>query len=332
MEARISVPYAPASPPTSTSGIAATRLNIAFGIVDEVDSDAGVFYEGFYIGTMDPTGRNQRRIGARLGDDGLDAADPAFSPKGRFLALWSADSWGLMVTRPNGRPVRRLTRPKGRLVRPPTPLTYVKDSSPTWSPDGLWIAFDRQRCESEGDECTSLGVYTIERDGTGRRRITASGVEPSWSAQGEIAFVADSFPLAFRSGGGPIMVTNAGGTQIRDLGVEGNSPDWSPDGGRIVVAGYRSPYSALFVINADGTGLRMLYASKIHTLDSPVWSPDGRRIAFLRTRRWRTALTTISPLGRDIRRGPAIECRRCEGTLARTETLDWQALSRQTRR
>ena len=189
--------------------------DIAFGIVDEVDSDAGVFYEGFYIGAMDPTGRNQRRIGARLG---LDAVDPAFSPKGRFLAVSWYDSPrpGLLVTRPNGRPVTR--------------LTYSQDSSPTWSPDGRRIAFDRRRCEPEGDECQSLGIYTIARDGTDRRRLTTAGVGPSWSAKGEIVFASDPFPLEFSSPVGRIMVTDPGGPKFATSGSGGSRRTGHPMG------------------------------------------------------------------------------------------------------
>jgi Tol biopolymer transport system component len=71
-------------------------------------------------------------------------------------------------------------------------------------------------------------------------------------------------------------------------------PDWSPDGRKVVFA-KRVERSAtacrptgrcndeIYVIDADGTGLRRLTRNAVPD-GRPVWSPDGRRIAFLRWR------------------------------------------------
>jgi hypothetical protein len=66
---------------------------------------------------------------------------------------------------------------------------------------------------------------------------------------------------------------------------------WSPDGNRIAfVRGFAKhqayggpvqPRSAIFLINAHGTGLHRLtrVRHKVETMN-PVWAPDGRRIVF----------------------------------------------------
>ncbi len=67
------------------------------------------------------------------------------------------------------------------------------------------------------------------------------------------------------------------------------SPTWSPDGRRIAFArdfpdheGY--PIGELFVINADGTGVRRLTFSRDIDEGSPAWSPDGDTLVFEKAR------------------------------------------------
>jgi Tol biopolymer transport system component len=55
-----------------------------------------------------------------------------------------------------------------------------------------------------------------------------------------------------------------------------DSPDWSPDGRRIV---FHQNGAKLFVVRADGRGLRRLVPRV--TARYPRWSPDGRWIAFI---------------------------------------------------
>ena len=58
---------------------------------------------------------------------------------------------------------------------------------------------------------------------------------------------------------------------------EVQSPVWSPDGRRIAFVSRRDG-KALYVMNADGSGLRIV--ARVEPLATPAWSPDGRRIAF----------------------------------------------------
>ena len=58
---------------------------------------------------------------------------------------------------------------------------------------------------------------------------------------------------------------------------EVQSPVWSPDGRRIAFVSRRDGRT-LYVMNADGSGLRIV--ARVQRLATPAWSPDGRRIVF----------------------------------------------------
>jgi hypothetical protein len=62
--------------------------------------------------------------------------------------------------------------------------------------------------------------------------------------------------------------------------TQGMDPSWSPDGTQVVFARWTEPWG-LYVINADGTNERLLFSSNVAR--SPVWSPDGSQIAFFFT-------------------------------------------------
>jgi eukaryotic-like serine/threonine-protein kinase len=104
--------------------------------------------------------------------------------------------------------------------------------------------------------------------------------------QGQIAFASD------RTGVPQIFMINIDGTNETQLTSMENGacqPSWSPDGSRLVfispcrqrVDSPRESYTdtSLFMINADGTGLKQLMNIPGADLE-PAWSPDGKRIAF----------------------------------------------------
>jgi Tol biopolymer transport system component len=70
---------------------------------------------------------------------------------------------------------------------------------------------------------------------------------------------------------------------IIDLGFfDRVGADWSPDGSRVAFAAIKSGgrfTDALFVVSADGTGLRQIVPSGVGAL-SAQWSPNGAQIAF----------------------------------------------------
>src|SRR5437899_1108797 len=87
-----------------------------------------------------------------------------------------------------------------------------------------------------------------------------------------------------------LALMNADATGLTKIGRAAfdGSPAWSPDGRWIAFRsenqGPYGPFGRIFVINADGTGLRQVTPdTPDYTFDDgPTWSPDGKRIAFAR--------------------------------------------------
>ncbi len=69
-------------------------------------------------------------------------------------------------------------------------------------------------------------------------------------------------------------------------GGDQTNPDWSPDGSQVVFAVTIDGRDDLWVVNADGTGARLLAdcIADCMNLDDPAWSPDGRTVLYSRMR------------------------------------------------
>jgi Tol biopolymer transport system component len=158
--------------------------------------------------------------------------------------------------------------------------------APAWSPDGRTIVFVSWR-DGNGE------VYAMDADGSAPRNLTqnpAKDVRPAWSPDGRrIAFVSR------RDGNSEIYVMKADGRGTRNLTRDRARdlfPTWSPDGRRIAflrgrlysnnpggLGVHRFYGYHLYVVNADGSGLRKL-TRRLTFRYQLVWSPDGRTIYF----------------------------------------------------
>ena len=155
------------------------------------------------------------------------------------------------------------------------------NSDPAWLDDGSKIVFVR--------DANLPQLWTMNTDGSGKARLThAPGKE-----DGTPKLSPDSARVVFtrsKSYGGrclyktDIFVTKVDGSGTRNLTKtcrrrEG-SPQWSPDGSKILFTRQTSGLTQVFVMNADGTDVSRLTDGP-DSNRTPVWSPDGSMIAFV---------------------------------------------------
>jgi TolB protein len=210
--------------------------------------------------------------------------DPAWSPDGRAIAFVQKKCVSsardprcsppgyetyLYVVNADGSGLQRLTTRQAHLF------------NPSWSSDGKTIRY---------------GGYLVRADGSGSTKLPRDvPLAGPWSPDGQrVAFAVVPRGPGQRAGLG-LWVINADGSNPRRVARNAawSNPAWSPDGRRIAFRrfdgqlggpqlGSAGP-SDLFVVNADGSGLRRL-TRNAENLRWFAWSPDGRTIAFLRNR------------------------------------------------
>jgi Tol biopolymer transport system component len=226
----------------------------------------------FDIWTMNPDGSHPQRISRRLkgntNNDDLYDLEPAWAPDGlkiafaghRFYAGELATN-AILVMGADGSGERKLAL--GRKPGYAPTWSY----SPTWSPDGLRIAFSRfhgtlEPRNPKGD----FDVWTMSADGSNQHHLRETCCYAAWSPDGEsIAYMR----------GGDIYLMRPDGTDRRQL-THGRAfdvdPSWSPDSGQIAFASDRSGNFDIWVVNVDGSDLRRLTHDPADE-GQPAWSP-----------------------------------------------------------
>ncbi len=148
------------------------------------------------------------------------------------------------------------------------------DLSPTFSPDGRWMAFNSNRLGTHVPQ-----VYVMPTNG-GDAELLSPYVygqggyftSPDWSPTGNRV----AFHGRIRRGRYHILVAEVEdrGNRVLQLTSEGNNedPSWAPDGRHLVFAGERRYGFGLFVVDAATGTLRTLVAGIKPR--NPDWSPS----------------------------------------------------------
>jgi Tol biopolymer transport system component len=224
--------------------------------------------------TMGIDGSDVRNLGTR--DWGDKRA--SWSPDGTRIAY---DSWhaghtefDIWIMDANGSGKRQLT------------TSPLRDTMPVWSPTGEWIAFTRKRARSQMED-----VWLIRPDGTGEHRFVRGAAGGGWSPGGRryvYSFGGDLYvgrkrlthTRAYEAAGAGswspdgrrILLTRwpvgaFGDIYVYDLRTgkarrltssraDDGDASWSPDGKQVLFDTTRDGNREVYVMNADGTGLR----------------------------------------------------------------------------
>jgi len=151
-------------------------------------------------------------------------------------------------------------------------FTNGAESSPSWSPDGTSLIFER------GSQ-----IYTLNLSG-GEQLIafgTTYKYSPKWSPTDQRIIYTDS-----NGQGTDIYVMSSNGDNVNRLTYTGLAwdPNWSPDSSEIVFVqspSQSSNYNGLVVIDSSNGGFkRQIVSNSILHIYSPSWSPDDSKIVF----------------------------------------------------
>ena len=271
--------------------------------------------------------------------------EPGWSPDGSRLVfdrctpvngVANTDHCTVWTVNADGSGQHRLSPPCRESTASPCPV----DGVARYSPDGRWVAFDRDESTSKVVDSkvmiadTALAhpriVFTF-----GRKPGVPEAARPVWSPDGkQLAFSVCNCngprykPLNVSA----VFVIGVDGKGLRRITpwkLSATASDWSPDGGRILIKsttfdnGDPGPAGGnLYTVRPDGTDLHQItHLGPTDGVELGSYSPDGKWIVFTTK-----VGATASTLGGEPRLWTDVFTMRTEGTGVTniTKSTNWE--------
>jgi Tol biopolymer transport system component len=220
------------------------------------------------IYTMNPDAMNRVDLSRNPAED----VDPRWSSDGARIVFASdrTGNYQIYTMKADGSDVTRVTH-EGN-----------DDRRPTWTADG--------RILFQNGSFPNRAIFRINADGNGLQQLT-----PVSSDNATVAAAPRGGRIAFSSTRGDgtqrLYTANADGSAAKLVLPSPPGPetadveaDWSPRGNQLLFDRFTfgGPLTSdLYVVRADGSGLRQLTNTPDRLDLQPAWSPDGTKITFL---------------------------------------------------